>query len=260
MTVTGDPASPGDRQSGAPAAPVPRLTPDPLLEVCQYLVAGDGSWQSAHAIRDQRCGAVEPSVPLTPAKQRSLCLVVAHRSCATYLAAQEHVAASGSSRAGARDGEPSLWPVTRSRLLVLEPDRRLFDFGGSRVRVGSQVGLIALMIVAFLLLIVARTTSPSTPVAAGPSGSAVALLSPSPSVTPSPAASPSASAAPSATPRATPKPTNGPNRQRYRVKTGDTLSAIAVKFGTTLRVLKRINDITDPTVIRPGQVILVPAR
>jgi LysM repeat protein len=260
MTVTGDPASPGDRQPGAPAAPVPRLTPDPLVEVCPYLVAGDGSWQSAHAIRDQRCGAFEPSAPLTPAKQRSLCLVVAHRSCATYLAAQEHAASTGIARAGARDGEPTLWPVTRSRLLVLEPDRRMFAFGGSRVRVGGQVGLIALMFVAFLLLIVARTSSPSTPVGEGPSSSAIALLSPSPVVTPTPAPSASASVAPSATPRATPKPTVGPNRQRYRVKAGDTLSAIAVKFGTTLRVLKRINDITDPTLIRPGQVILVPAR
>lgn len=260
MTVTGDPASPGDRQPGAPVAPAPRLTPDLLAEVCPYLVAGDGSWQSAQAIRDQRCGAFEPSAPLTPAKQRSLCLVIAHLSCATYIAAHEHAASTGIARASARDGEPNLWPVTRSRLIVLEPDRRLFAFGGSRVRVGGQVGLIALMIVAFLLLIVARTSSPSTPVGAIPSSSAIALLSPSPHPTPSPAASAAASAAPSATPRVTPKPTNGPNRQRYRVKAGDTLSEIAVKFGTTMRVLKRINDITDPTLIRPGQVILVPTR
>ena len=44
------------------------------------------------------------------------------------------------------------------------------------------------------------------------------------------------------------------------MKSGDTLSAIALQFGTTLKVLKRINDITDPTLIRPGQVLLIPAR
>jgi LysM repeat protein len=276
MTVSGDPTLPGDQPSDAPvAAPVtlgtgppsrttsgssPRPPLDPLAEVCPYLSAGDGSWQSAHALRDQRCGAVEPSVPLTPAKQRSLCLVTAHRSCATYLAAQELAASSAASRARAIDHEPTLWPVTRSRLLVLEPERRLLGLGGSRVRVGGQIGLIGLMAVAFLLLVVARGTSPSTPVGGGASASAFAVVSPTPRVTPSPAASASPSSGPSATPRPTPRSTNGPNRQRYRIKAGDTLSDIALKFGTTLKVLKRINDITDPTLIRPGQVILVPAR
>ena len=262
MTVTGDPVRLGDDQHpGAPATASPRPVPDPVTDVCPYLVAGDGSWQSAHAIREHRCGAVEPAVPLTLAKQRQLCLVGAHRTCATYLAAQERATTTGNARARARDGEPTLWPATRSTLLVLEPERRLFGLSGSRTRVGGQAALIALMVVAFLLLIVARTSSPSTPLAgAGASASGLAVVSPTPQATPSPVASPTASAGPSATPRPTPKPTAGPNRQRYKVKSGDTLSAIAIKFGTTLKVLKRINHITDPTLIRPGQVILVPAR
>ena len=138
-----------------------------MREVCPYLVAGDGSWQSAHAIREHRCGAVEPAGPLTLAKQRQLCLVGAHRTCATYLAAQERAATTGNARARAREGEPTLWPATRSTLLVLEPERRLFGLSGSRTRVGGQAALIALMVVAFLLLIVARTSSPSTPARRG---------------------------------------------------------------------------------------------
>ncbi len=262
MTVTGDPVRLGDDQHpDAPAAASPRPAPDPVTDVCPYLIAGDGSWQSAHAIREHRCSALEPASPLSLAKQRQLCLVGAHRTCATYLAAQERASATGNARARARASEPNLWPATRSTLLVLEPERRLFGISGSRTRVGGQVALIALMVVAFLLLIVARTSPPSTPAGgAGASAPAAAIVSPTPSVTASPGPSPSPSAGPSATPRPTPKPSTGPSRQRYRVKSGDTLSAIAIKFGTTLKVLKRINHITDPTLIRPGQVILVPSR
>jgi LysM repeat protein len=261
MTVTGEPARLGDdHHPDAPAGPSSRPVADPVTDVCPYLLAGDGSWQSAHAIREHRCGALEPAVPLTLAKQRQLCLVGAHRTCATYLAAQERASTTGIARARARDGEPTLWPATRSTLLVLEPERRLFGLSRSRTRVGGQAALIAVMGVAFLLLVLART-SPSTPLAgAGASASALAAVSPTPRATPTPGPSPTASVGPSATPGPTPKPTTGPNRKRYKVKSGDTLSAIAVTFGTTLKVLKRINHITDPTVIRPGQVILVPAR
>jgi murein DD-endopeptidase MepM/ murein hydrolase activator NlpD len=44
---------------------------------------------------------------------------------------------------------------------------------------------------------------------------------------------------------------------RYIVKSGDTLSGIASKYGTTYQKLARINNIANPNVIYPGQVIKI---
>ena len=43
----------------------------------------------------------------------------------------------------------------------------------------------------------------------------------------------------------------------YTVQTGDTLSEIAMKYGTTYQELARINNIANPNVIYPGQVIKI---
>jgi LysM repeat protein len=42
------------------------------------------------------------------------------------------------------------------------------------------------------------------------------------------------------------------------VRPGDTLSAIAVRFGTTVRELAALNDISNPSLIRVGQVLRLP--
>jgi LysM repeat protein len=41
------------------------------------------------------------------------------------------------------------------------------------------------------------------------------------------------------------------------VKSGDTLSAIATQFGTTVKALMDLNGLTS-TVIHPGQVLKIP--
>ncbi len=43
----------------------------------------------------------------------------------------------------------------------------------------------------------------------------------------------------------------------YIVKSGDTLSGIAAKFGTTYQELARINGIANPNIIHPGQVLKI---
>jgi LysM repeat protein len=50
-----------------------------------------------------------------------------------------------------------------------------------------------------------------------------------------------------------------PAEQTYRVRSGDTLSAIAQRFDTTVRALVRLNDIEDPNEIRAGQELKLPA-
>lgn len=46
-------------------------------------------------------------------------------------------------------------------------------------------------------------------------------------------------------------------RRTYTVKPGDTLSAIAAKYGTTYQRLAEVNNIADPNRIYPGQVLAI---
>ncbi len=45
---------------------------------------------------------------------------------------------------------------------------------------------------------------------------------------------------------------------RYTIKRGDTLSQIANRYGTTVAELAGINQIADPNLIYPGQIITIP--
>ncbi|MBM4408542.1 MAG: LysM peptidoglycan-binding domain-containing protein [Chloroflexi bacterium] len=48
------------------------------------------------------------------------------------------------------------------------------------------------------------------------------------------------------------------SNRTYKVKRGDTLSAIAHRFGTTVKVLQELNNIQDPQYIRVGQILKLP--
>ena len=43
----------------------------------------------------------------------------------------------------------------------------------------------------------------------------------------------------------------------YTVKSGDTLSGIAKKFGTTVQNLVKLNNIANPNLIYPNQVLKI---
>jgi nucleoid-associated protein YgaU len=47
------------------------------------------------------------------------------------------------------------------------------------------------------------------------------------------------------------------SRKTYTVKSGDTLSGIAAKYGTSWQRLADINGISNPDVIYPGQVLTI---
>lgn len=54
------------------------------------------------------------------------------------------------------------------------------------------------------------------------------------------------------------KPEEPVRTETYTVKEGDNLSSIAARFGTTWQELARINNINDPSLIYPGQVLKLP--
>jgi Tfp pilus assembly protein FimV len=50
----------------------------------------------------------------------------------------------------------------------------------------------------------------------------------------------------------------GDSGQTYVVRSGDTLSAIAQRFDTTVQAIVRANDISDPDIIDVGQRLRIP--
>jgi LysM repeat protein len=221
-------------------------------------------------VREHRCTAVSPPVQLAPDKQRRLCLTESHAGCATFGAAMAARAAPTERPSG------RFRPVARTTPVVLDQGR--FDLRIPAIRadrIGGQAILVGLLGVAFVAILLARPAGDGTNVPGGPgssittptdaaaappteppaetdepiqSGGAATPPVPTPSAgsVASPGASPAASAAPS---------TSGAT---YKVKSGDTLSAIAARFGTTTRVLVQLNGIADPSRIRIGQIIKLP--
>ena len=87
-----------------------------------------------------------------------------------------------------------------------------------------------------------------------------ATPSPTPSLTPEATLSPTPSPTPEPTPTPTPIPTpEPPPFTEYEVQPGDTLSAIAQAFGTTIDEIVRINGLeSQDVIIDVGQKLLVP--
>lgn len=280
MTVTGEPSSslPAEGDVAAPdgdvaARPSRRRDGLAVREVCPYLAAEAGTWRSAYAAREHRCGAVTPPAPLAVSKQRQLCLVAAHEGCATYLAARA-VAGETAPVAPGDDGA-ALWQASTAPPLVLEPARRMGSLPTASARSGGSALVVGLMVVAFLVLVMSRVQFPSgaPDVSPAPSLSGLVAATSSPESSASSAASdtPPTSEVPSlegnvvasADPRtpvpdpATPDPAT-PEPTRYKVKAGDTLSSIAARYGVTVRKLQAANDISNPRVLKIGQVLVIP--
>jgi LysM repeat protein len=262
MTETA-PAGPGEPR-GSPSRPTPQ--PSIAAGLCPYLATSAG-WRRATPAREHLCTAVDPPSPLAIAKQRRLCLTAGHSGCATFVAATEARQESASRR---------LRPIARTTVLVLDPARPRLAWSAGWTRRSGQAGLAMLMIGAVVAIVVSRSGGPnpagSGPAPSAPSTSAAvgAVTSTPPASLPPPGvrtatASPSAAAAtpaPSASgqdgspgpgPTALPSPT-----RTYTVRPGDTLSAIAARFGTTVRIIQQLNGIANPSLIRVGQVLAIP--
>ncbi len=56
-----------------------------------------------------------------------------------------------------------------------------------------------------------------------------------------------------------PAPTPITTTRRYVVQAGDSVNAIAASFGVTVEAIVAANDITDPTLLRVGEELIIPA-
>lgn len=245
--------------------------------ICPYLRAVDGAWRSARPSREHRCTALAPPTVLALDKQRRLCLAAEHTGCPTYVAARaDQPARLADFQAGqgagpgprptgglGRDDPKGVtrWRFTRPAPFVIDGS------GGPSVMAmvlrgrGVQALLVGLLLVAFAAVAVGRFSGPGSAAIPSPSPDPTSSVTPTvveASPSPAPTASPAPTPAPTPTPTPAPTPTPEPSAATYVVQSGDTLSGIAARFGTTVAVLQELNGIENPSRIRVGLVLILP--
>jgi LysM repeat protein len=212
-------------------------------------------------------------------QQLSICLGPAHTECPRFRE-------PSSSAGDPVSPDARIYPSH----LVVEPEaawRALGARGGRGRAARAAAGLVAVAVLGTISVTSGMAghvgeLAAAAELASGgrgrlPSAEATLLLSASPTATPSPAASPTTSLAPSPSPdpTATAEPTASPVEipsptqtpvpsaaptpvRRYVVQAGDTLGAIAQRFGVTVEALKAANGIADENLITEGQVLVIP--
>ena len=255
-----------------------RSTPAHLPRtVCPHLSVEDARWRLAVASREHRCGAQAPEAAIPFDRQRRLCLGAAHVTCAMFAAAADArsawrtigvapravpPAADLGSALGAQVGAGSdfnRWRLVRVSPVVAAPDRGHTIPSILRPRANLQVGLVGLLVIAFLVIAGSRPGAVHAP---------GALLAPTatPVVTawghqtdgPLPTPGSTATSVPVASVEATKTPESpAPAVLVYRVVSGDTLSGLAARFGTSVKAIMDLNGLTS-TVLRIGQQLTIP--
>ena len=198
--------------------------------------------------------------------QAQLCLTAAHERCERFLqfAARSGSASPGQSRVA--DGF-----VTTRLLLAPQPAWRGIAGRARSARtapwVAAGAGIAVLGVTAAALagpllaepvaeVVASATPTPTATASPTALPTRLATQAPTPTASPSPSPTP-VPATPAPTPALTAAPTPAP-QQTYVVAQGDTLAAIAERFGTTVGALQEANGIDDPDEIFVGQVLLIP--
>jgi LysM repeat protein len=140
------------------------------------------------------------------------------------------------------------WPAIPAVLLVTT----LFTLALSGFRSNSTPAtVVATASPGALATVVALAPTPTTmPPTAAPTANLVPeeTLGAPPTTAPSPSAEP--------TPKPSPRP--AATFRTYVVKPGDSLSAIAARYGVTVGAIANLNNISDPSRLSVGQVLRIP--
>jgi LysM domain-containing protein len=232
-----------------------------VLGVCPYLVSAGGAWRSAVPSRDHRCGAVAPAATQSVEKQRRHCLASDHVDCAMFRAARSARRASliaGADPDAIEAADRRRRPLARTAPILLEPPRLVDQAMRFQLdRTPGQIALIALMLVAFAVIALARLSSGG---GTAPSGGTHSISPRASSSAPTPRGATIVPAVATSSPLASSESsaTAGPSvRATYKVKRGDTLLGIARTFSTTVTKIRSANGMTS-SAIKVGQVLKIP--
>lgn len=236
--------------------------------VCPLLaLAGDHRTAVDGVDGAHRCHAEDPPMPLDRGMQAQLCLVAAHERCERYIGFARRSGAAAPGRSAIADGL-----VTTRLVIAPQPAWRGIAGRGRGTRPGPLIAVGAGMLaVGIGAAAVAGGMLDAPPqVAVVPTPSTTPRPTPEPTERPTPTAVPTPSATPTPSPTPTPVPATPvptpvptavpppPPPQTYTVQQGDTLAAIAQRFGTTTTALQQANGIEDPNQILIGQVLVIP--
>jgi hypothetical protein len=214
-----------------------------------------------------RCYAEELPIALDRGQQARLCLTTAHERCDRFLAHETRNGGLTPAGSGLVDGLVS----TR---MILAPDPAWRGIAGRARRApagsllaigaaGVALGIGGVAVASGLAGDVLRDAFAVAPSAGPPSPSPTPTATATPSVTPSATPTPTVTPTPTPIPSPTPMPAptvapTPPPQETYVVQEGDTLAAIAQRFGTTVSALQAANDIDDPDEIIIGQTLVIP--
>ena len=251
--------------------------PDPATDpVCPFLgMVDDPATHFVFPSSAQRCHAGSRPSAVDAAKQGRDCLTAAHVSCSRYrpptAVLRVHptppVVTDRTSRP-APSSVNSSRPTASGRSLarratgaVLLPLLVLVCAVGVIIGVwfaglathGSGAGASAPPATPRI----AASTAPAT---SGPPATATATATASTPASPSPTPAPTPSITPTATPVASAAASIAPRPLIHIVKSGETLSSIAAKYGVSLSALEAANRIANPNLIMPGQKLTIPRR
>jgi len=228
--------------------------------ICPFL-ALEADLRTAMAGYDpeHRCRAESDPLAIDRAMQQQRCLTEEHVGCERYLRALAALAE--------RRRMPGPAPDARfgSTRLVIEPDdgwrpvgraarplrrSRMALTGATLLAVGAAGA--ALSTRGFGLM--AAASAPSAQSTATPGDEATARSTPSASVAQRPASS-AKSGTPTAKP-VTPRPQS--TAHVYIAQAGDSLSAIATRFGVSVQAIMSANGLANPNLVNVGQVLVIP--
>jgi LysM repeat protein len=283
LTLVDVPPPPPLQQPSTPSERTSLIT-----DACPYLRSADGLWRSAVSERDLRCWGSAPPLPLTPETQDRLCRTPSHVRCEIFLGAQQaRVTALAADHVSPEQLDGRFGLLVRPTPLILDRPVSLAAALPSRkprTLAGIAVAGLAALVLAIVLVALLQgggtgpqsTPTPLVAVGGSPSPAAGSGAVASSAETPSPSASDTlpASLAPETLPPSPSEATKtfrppaslGPGEslpagvaRTYRVHKGDTLAAIAEKFGVTAKAIRDVNDLGDPPRLFFGQIINIPA-
>lgn len=193
-------------------------------EVCPYLgLFDDPRSRFTFATPGHRCHAKANPAPIEPEYQRRFCLSTRYPACERFLSAKPAVS-QGSA------------PVLVSRLRLT----------------AALLTALAILLTAVLVAIRTGAIGGSPADGGAPGGVASPSAAATPALTPAASLSPTVSPAPTDTPAPTPI--------IHVVAPGETLSSIAVLYGVTVQAIQDANKIDDPSLIKAGQKLIIPAK